>query len=364
MATATNLMAASRQWAARPDDQRYLSLDELHAAVLQRKTESWTAVPKLSEVKVDATEDGALAVNVYDATAGQMRTIEPTHWSFGQLAQHARAPASYLRDLPAQLAAINMQYGFDHNALREDALMLCQSNGAQILRAVTSASFGRIWDHEVIEAVQRVNGDGRWVIPSASYSGKDPKRATTLYASDRDVFIFLVDPSRPVEVDGDVLYRGFYTWNSEVGAAVFGLTTFLYRVVCDNRIIWGATDIKELRIRHTGGAPERFAYEGAKYLRQYSEEATGGIVAQIKAAKSKEIQPGKDETLAEWLQKRGFTKPQAKASIDAAISEDGVEPRSVWALVNGITAHARTVPHTDARVDLETKAGDLMKLAQ
>jgi hypothetical protein len=111
-----------------------------------------------------------------------------------------------------------------------------------------------------------VNTDGRWVIPAASYTTKNPKRATTLYASDRDVFIFLVDPKNPVEVNGEQLFRGFMTWNSEVGSAVFGLTTFLYRYVCDNRIIWGATDVQELRIRHTGGAPERFAYEGEKYL--------------------------------------------------------------------------------------------------
>ena len=58
-----------------------------------------------------------------------------------------------------------------------------------------------------------------------------------------------VDPKNPVEVNGEQLFRGFYTWNSEVGSAVFGLTTFLYRYVCDNRIIWGATDVKELRIR-------------------------------------------------------------------------------------------------------------------
>src|SRR5204862_718616 len=104
------------------------------------------------------------------------------------------------------------------------------------------------------------------------------------YASDRDVFIFLVDPNNPVEVDGEVLYRGFYTWNSEVGSAVFGLTTFLYRYVCDNRIIWGATDVKELRIRHTGGAPERFAWEGQRFLTRYAEESTAKIAAGVTAA--------------------------------------------------------------------------------
>src|SRR5262249_50161769 len=197
--------------------------------------------------------------------------------------------ASYLRKLPAELAAINVQWGLENNPVRDDALVLAQSNGSNHLRAMTSTSYGRIWDHQVVEAVERVNGDGRWQVPAASYATTNPRRATTLYASDRDVVLFLVDPKNPVEVGGEQLFRGFYTWNSEVGSATFGLCTFLYRYVCDNRIIWGATDVRELRIRHTGGAPERFAYEGARYLRRYADEATAKLADGIKAAQAKDL---------------------------------------------------------------------------
>ena len=44
----------------------------------------------------------------------------------------------------------------------------------------------------------------------------------SVYASDRDVFVFLVDDLNPIEAgrlpDGspDVFFRGFYAWNSEV----------------------------------------------------------------------------------------------------------------------------------------------------
>ena len=141
-------------------------------------------------------------------------------------------------------------------------------------------------------------------MPAASYATTNPKRATTLYASDRDVFLFLVDPKNPVEVGGEQLFRGFYTWNSEVGAATFGLTTFLYRYVCDNRIIWGASDVKELRIRHTGGAPERFGWEGERYLRRYAEESTAKIADGIRSAQAKQIplNTGKGDTVESWLQ--------------------------------------------------------------
>ena len=61
---------------------------------------------------------------------------------------------------------------------------------------------------------------------------------TTLYASDRDVFLFLVDDHNPIEAgrlpDGspDLYFRGFYCWNSEVGAKTLGMASFYLRAVC------------------------------------------------------------------------------------------------------------------------------------
>ena len=358
-----NLTAASREWATRPDDQRYLTIEDLKAAVAQRREESWTLTTSVQDLRVRVGEE--LAVEAYDVTTGERRMLRPTHWSFGQLSQYAQAPASYLRNLPSELAAINLQFGLEYRPMRDESLVLGQTNGSDMLRSMTSTSYGRIWDREVVEAVERVNQDGRWQIPAASYSATQPRRATTLYASDRDVFIFLVDPDHPVEVDGETLFRGFYTWNSEVGAAVFGLTTFLYRYVCDNRIIWDATDVNELRIRHTRGAPDRFAYEGARYLERYAQESTTRTVTAINSAKQFELPQAETEGKGwdKWLRDRGFTAAQSKNAISAAIAEEG-QARSLWDVINGITASARQIRHTDERVKVEAAAGRLMKYAE
>jgi len=357
------LTAASRQWFSRSDDERFLTLESLRDSVAKRRNESWTATPKASDLRVVAGQDNALSVEVFDPSIGDRRMLAPTNLAFGQLATYAKAPAGYLRQLPAELAAINLQYGLEHRAIRDEALVLAHSNGDNSLRAMTSTSYGRIWDQQVVESVMQVNSEGRWKIPAASYATANPKRATTLYASDRDIFIFLVDDAHPIEVPGEKepLFRGFYTWNSEVGAGVFGIATFLYRYVCDNRMIWGATQVKELRIRHTGGAPERFAYEGSKYLHQYSNESPTALVNQITAAKrfeSDEMQG--DAGISKWLQKRGFSKAVAVAA-EGNVNAEGAG-RSLWDIINGVTAHARSIPHTDARVQLELDAGRLMNI--
>ena len=159
MATAI-LDRASTEWAKRPSDQRYLSLDDLKTAVTQRKDESWTLTTPVSDLRVKA--DDGLTVEAFDRASGERRELSPTNWSFGQLAQHARAPAYYLRHIPAELAAINVQWGLEHTPLRDDSLVLGQTNGHQTLRSMTSTSYGRIWDRQVVEAVERANGEGRW----------------------------------------------------------------------------------------------------------------------------------------------------------------------------------------------------------
>jgi hypothetical protein len=361
MKSGANLHMASQQWASRPDDQRFLTLEDLHKAVSARKRESWTAAPEVNSLRVLPTAGNELVLAVQNPATGVEQQLQPSNWAFGQLSMYAKAPASYLRTLPSQLACINLQWGLEHNPMREDALVLAH-DGDNMLRAMTSTTYGRIWDHQVVEAVQRANSNDQWKVPAASYSTTNPIRATTLYASDRDVFIFLVDPDHPIEVEGENLFRGFYVWNSEVGSATFGLTTFLYRYVCDNRIVWGATDVKELRIRHTGGAPERFSHEGAKSLARYANESTAKVVEGIKAAKHTAIPLSKDQTVEEWLKSRfKITAKTATASVEMAKAEEG-KAETVWDVVNGITAYARSIPYANERIELESKAGALMQL--
>jgi hypothetical protein len=136
--------------------------------------------------------------------------VVPAHWSFGQLASLVGAPSAYLRQLPAPLAAINLQYGLtSHRA--EQVKTLETDDGRTELRAVTGPDYGRIYDHSLVEAVQKIAGDGvrdtRWKVPgvldwsSGVYNPRAnvSKETTTLYASDRDVFLFLVDDLNPIE---------------------------------------------------------------------------------------------------------------------------------------------------------------------
>lgn len=355
----TNSMMLNAQWATRPNDQRFLTLDDLHTATIARRQVSATQQVRMKDLRAVPLEGNALEIAW--GTYGGQRSAQPTHWSFGQLAQVAGAPASWLRRVPSALAAINLQFGMEQIATREDSVLLVDQERSSI-RAVTSTTYGRIWDHEVVEAVQALNEahGGRWKIPSSSYATTNPKRATTLYASDRDVWMFLVDEAHPIEVDGETLFRGFAASNSEVGGGTLWLTTFLYRTICDNRIIWGIEDQRELSIKHTRSAPERFKNEVGPTLLAYSNASDRGVIDMVRKAKSITIaQDSNPDAVGEWLKARGFTAGMATNVERAARAEEG-EARSLWDIVQGVTAHARSVEHQDARVDLELKAAKML----
>ena len=367
----------SSEWFSRPADERYLSLSDLFASVKARTERSRTRTVESAAVRVEASRDNAEGLAL--VLPGSSAPIAPTHWSFGQLASLVGAPAAYLRQLPAALAGINLQYGLSsHRA--EQVKTLETDDGRIELRAVTGPDYGRIYDHELVAAVQRIAGNGtgdtRWKVPGVldwSTGIYNPRvditsDTTTLYASDRDVFLFLVDDLNPIEAgrlpDGspDLYFRGFYCWNSEVGAKTLGMASFYLRAVCQNRNLWGVEDFEEISIRHSKYAANRFAHEAAPALTRFADSSPMPFVNGIRQARER-IVARTDEDRADFLRKRGFGKAETARIIETVLAEEGHPPASIFDFVQGITAVARGKTQQDARLDLEGRAKKLLDRA-
>ena len=367
----------SSEWFNRPDDERYLSLSELMASVKGRADRSRNRTVESAAVRVEASRDNAERLDL--VLPGSDVALAPTHWSFGQLAALVGAPAAYLRQLPAPLAGINLQYGLtSHRA--EQVKTLETLDGRVELRAVTGPDYGRIYDHVLVAAVQRIAGNGtgdtRWKVPGVldwSTGVYNPlvdisRDTTTLYASDRDVFLFLVDDLNPIEAgrlpDGspDLYFRGFYCWNSEVGAKTLGIASFYLRAVCQNRNLWGVEDFEEITIRHSKFAASRFAHQAAPALTRFANSSPASFVAGVRAARER-IVARTDEDRTDFLRKRGFSKAETSRIIDVVLAEEGHPAASIFDFVQGITAVARDKPHQDARLDFEARAKKLLDRA-
>jgi hypothetical protein len=391
----SNLYEASHQWANRPDDQRFETIAAMHAATLAYANSAKEATVTRKALTV-VEDKGNLCL------VGKLGTpAKITHYAFGQLARLVGAPAEYLRRLSPSLAATNLNAGIAEFEPDEKARILFHQNGSLVTRAITSESYDRVWDHEVIERIgKRLISEG-WRVPPArparpgqqgtrpataadilpgqgdfglAVKVGDPIAPAGLYASDHDMFAFLVDQADPATDGAHALNRGAFIQNSEVGDSSLRIKLFVYDNVCGNHIVWNASKVTEISVRHVKG--ER-AHSGRTlqnalskwHVASRSLPSGSALSAQIAQAQAKEIAGSKDEVLdalfafgkARSLSR--LTRPTLTAAYDLAERTPRYgSPRSVWGMVNGLTEISQG-GHADSRTELDTQAGRIMEIA-
>lgn len=363
----TILTQASRQWASRPSDERFTSLLEMGAAMNYARQQSAAKVVSSRQITVrPAASDEVKGIEVLGPNGN---AVTPTHWSFGQLAQLAGAPAGYLRKLPAPIAADALNYGLRFDRDIEDVgLLLTRQDEGVALRAATGPRYGRVWNADIVDALVNRFGDGRtgdFRVPGEFGKQVDITKAnTTLFGSDRDMFVFLADETNRIEMDNrrngqpGSLARGFFIWNSEVGSQSIGAAFFLFDYVCMNRIVWGVQEFKEIRLRHTASAPDRWLEEISPVLVEYANAAAAPVEETIRAAQQKRV----DDDLEAFLRSQRFTGTQITGIKAAHEREEGRPIETVWDAVTGITAFAKTIDWQDDRVQVERMGGKVLDL--
>lgn len=365
----STLTQASKEWATRPADQRFTSLIALQDFTTGQRHKSRSKVLSTRGLEILPSENDGDFKSLY-VKGPNGGLVNPTHWSFGQLSTLAGAPAGYLRNLPAPMAADCLNYGLKIARDVEDVGLLIENddNGApQTLRAATGPRYGRIWNSDIVDSLVHKFGDGvngDWRVPGEF--GKRVEvtdRNTTLFASDRDMFVFLADETNKIELpnrrNGQAggLSRGFFVWNSEVGDKTMGAAFFLFDYTCSNRIVWGAEQYKEIRLRHTVSAPDKWLEEITPVLQDYANGAASTVEQHLIAAQNKKI----DDVQA-FLTNR-FGKSRASQYMAAHERDENRPIETIWDVTTGMTAFARGMANTDARVEIEREAGKVLQLA-
>lgn len=389
------LFKASNQWAKRPADERFWTLRDMYEACAKYMRESVEKPVSYKDLRVQADSGEILLMGKANVPASM------THFAFGQLAGRVGAPAEYLRRLPATLAAQNLNHGLaklgEERGNEDGARLLLHSNGRLLARCVTSERYARIWNAEIAHRLLPLEGDG-WRTPPARpqncrpdqiriATDADVMRNQALglsikvgdeigpagpYASDRDMFTFLIHEGNPLVNPADPatpLNRGFFLWNSEVGDKSFGIMSFLFDAVCGNHIVWGAREIKEIRIRHLGEARDRAFSRIAVGLRAYAEASVSEDQAKIALAQSFEIATKKEDVIdavIAYASKKGLNalgKKVAERAFDVAESTPRFgRPNTPWGISQGLTVISQEKDYASERVDLDRAAGKVLEM--
>lgn len=356
------LFHAHNQWASRPADERFSTLDEMYDATRAYADVAIEKAVPWSDLRVEAQDDNLSLIG----RAGVPAKL--THYAFGQLAARVSAPAGYLRALPPTLAAQNLNHGLKERGADDTASLLFHSNGNLLLRAATTEKYSRIWNYEIIERLQSMAQRFELVPACATFSwdgGPVNDADKALYASDHDMFAFLMSNDRVVmDPMGKSLRRGVIVINSEVGAAALKFMGFMFRDVCQNHIIWGAEQLAEVSIRHIGNSTNRRMMDAVVQVRRYLDGAASIDDAKF-AETTVHIADSKEKVLDRLfgIRSLGLSRKVLNASYDAVVPDEDGDPRSVWGMAQGITRHSQSTPYADERTNLDRAAGKLLDFA-
>lgn len=394
----SELFAAMGQWATRPADERFWTVQDLLEATRSHRDGSAVSTPTPFSTLRSEVVNGELCLA---GRSGQSAKF--THYGFGQISQLAGAPANFLRQLPEGLASDclnNRLKARGDDKAKHDARILFHQNGELVVRSVTTELYDRVWNADLVERMVPMVEKGGWMVPPARPAVEDPRaRPATLedlipgqsdfglsvregdmiapaglYASDHDMFAFLINPERTVRAGERALMRGFFVRNSEVGDGSLRFDFFLMDNVCGNHIVWGAENVHSIKVRHVGS--DTLVKGLSKFrvqLNKYADAVGSEQERQIEKAMAFELGATKDEVIDEVFKYArshslpAITKRRIGEAYDTAASDRGRlwygdNPRSVWSMVSGLTENSQGA-YTDTRNEIDTQAGKLLEIA-
>lgn len=368
----STIATAAREYARRPADERFPSVRSMVDAASQQKSAS-------AERTYNTKDLHAVAVDDEVKLQGPKGSASFTHWAFAQLCRFVGAPASYLREIPAKLAADCLNHGLESTPPSTDAVLLVQAPNGKTeptIRSVTTDSYARVWDADLYGQVLTtiMDRDDRWQTPP-TWSG-EPAGA---YRGDRDSFLILVNGGSivtdPSLVNGqrtssdnpgigtgpsDGMYRGILIRNSEVGASSITIESILYRYICGNHMLWGAMVDRTFRRRHIGSKVTRDVVREINDLAwKFTHQSAARDEAIIRTLIDRELAVSK-EAIIDELRNLGATKEQAIAAYESCERNESASPRSFWGIAQGLTRVSQDSGYQDGRYELDQLAAKVL----
>lgn len=365
----SNLHTASRQWANRPDDERFVSIDALYQFCREKRERSRQATVNIRDLQIGT----ASAEEEVILRAKNGKSMEMTNWAFRQFCARLGAPFDWCTQIPATLAVANLQFAKTNNLTGHDPdrmakLLLHRMNEDGDLRIVAfnGAAYARIWDYEVVDRLRGLSGG--WKVPAARTTTFSGAKVTSsgLYAGDHDCFIFMVNEENRIKDGTDEgLGRGFFLSNSEVGAAAWGLTAFLYRYVCGNHIVWGAKNIERISIRHVGDANAKSMEAFNTQINDYAQLSAKDDEAAIRAAKQFSLGGSDGEVEDTLFDARLLARRTIREALQLAPHYESIDgsPWSAWGMSNVLTRMSQREVYAEKRIALDQAAGKVLAMA-
>ena len=341
-----NLTKASTELFRRTPDERFDSLNSLlvHCnSQREASQENWLHVSDFDIVP--DTHSRSLEVACQNGSAA----YSLNDWSFSQLCKlNGIDKQTANRVKPETASAI---FG-DTMPGRRQPLQIYTVDDQ--VRAVHGTGYTRLYNKELLQVVAEIASD--FSPPPKGLGG-----ATGLYCGEQDMFCFCIDPEGWVDIQGEQFAPGFFVWNSEVGRRSLGIQTFWFQRICENHIVWDATEVFELKRRHLGNVDDSLSMirQAIENLVSKRDERRDTFAAAIGKAMATPL--GQD---AEEVQKVLIANGIGKRFAEQATALSGPNSAfSIFSMVDALTRIAGRYDNAGDRLTLDLKAARLLSLA-
>jgi hypothetical protein len=338
-----NLTRANRELFRRSPDETFSSLKELHDHCRQERHYSSDIWQRPQLLIPNVQEDGL------QLTLENGETVNLTDWSFSQLCRLSGMSKETVNRFHPETARM----AFRDTLPSSDKPIQLLTTG-QSVRSLHGVSYTRLWNSELLEVVRDVATD--FEPPQTAFNG-----GTGLYCGEQDMFCFLIDPTGWIEIDGEEFAPGFFVWNSEVGRRSLGMQSFWFQRICQNHIVWDATNVVEFTRKHTASVRE-----GLNEIRDHiralvaKRDSRRDSFADV-LRKAMQVRLGSDaEAVQKELSKHGIPQHYIKDAMEIARAQGGF---TIFSLVDALTRLTQRATYAADRAEADYKVAQLLLLA-
>jgi hypothetical protein len=339
-----NLTKAHEELFKRTPDETFPSLEALWQfcqTTRDRSSDHWKPPANLRPVG-----NGDLKL----ALGQESSPFTMNDWSFTQLCSFAGASRDTVNRLSPDTASRVLNELLPRG---NKPLQLYTDDESRVVRSIHGTTYTRLHNADLVTTLREFAVD--FQPPQKASTG-----GTGLYCGEQDLFCFLIDPTGWADIDGQAFAPGFYVWNSEVGKRSVGISTFWFQAICQNHIIWDATEVVEFTRKHTGKVGEALG-DIRRIVEQLVEKRDArrdGFVALMRKAMEAKLGDDAEEAM-KTLTRNGIGKALAKRALEVAEQQGRF---TIFALVDALTRIARELPNAGERTGADQKAAQLLEL--
>ncbi|MCA9148126.1 MAG: hypothetical protein KDA92_02440 [Planctomycetales bacterium] len=338
-----NLSAAHRELFKRTPDESFTSFDALYQHCERQRQEStdlWRRPDEFTlthDLTVIANDDGS-ETSLVD-------------WSFSQLCRMACVSKETINRLSRKTASKALMETLPSTGGKPLQFL----KTGDFVRSVHGVVYTRLWNADLLDVVQEFASD--FSPPQTAANGT----STGLYCGEQDMFAFLIDPTGWTEINGEAFAPGFFVWNSEVGRRSLGIQTFWFQRICQNHIVWDATEVVEFSRKHTANVRDgldtiRVILER---LASRRDERRSSFVDVMQKAMTTRVGNDADEVI-KVLSAERIPRGAVNDALEIARRQGGF---TIFALVDALTQVSQKVVNVGDRTELDARIGQLLSLA-